>query len=409
MNILIYSINYSPEVTGIGKYNGEMAEWLANHGHEVAIITAPPYYPWWQVQPPYRSWAYRTEQINKIKVYRCPLWVPRQPTGTKRLLHLFSFALTSIPLLLIQLFKRPDVIVVLEPTLFCAPTALGVARLSGARTWLHVQDFEVDAALGLGMVRANGLSRAAANIERWLMNGFDRVSTISDSMLNRLATKGVLRRKSVLLPNWVDAQDIFPLSRASIYRQELNIGNDICVALYSGNMGEKQGLEILLEAAKLLEAEPRLLFVLCGDGAARERLMRMGAGLHNVRWLPLQPMAKLNELLNLADVHLLPQRADVADLVMPSKLLGMLASGRPVLATAHPGTQLAKVVSSCGKVIEPGNAQGIAQELLKFLHAPHERKQFGAAGRQAAQAWDKSNVLYGFESQLHALCDKTTA
>lgn len=383
-----------------------MAEWLANHGHEVVIITAPPYYPWWQVQQPYRSWRYRTELINKVKVHRCPLWVPRQPTGAKRLLHLFSFALTSIPLLLIQLFKRPDIIVVLEPTLFCAPAALGLARLSGARTWLHVQDFEVDAALGLGLVKAKAAGRTAAKIERWLMNGFDRVSTISVSMLERLVTKGIMQEKAVLLPNWVDMQDIFPLPKASIYRAELGIEDDKCVALYSGNMGEKQGLEILLAAARSLQAEPRLLFVLCGAGVARERLMQIGTGLHNVRWLPLQPVEKLNELLNLADVHLLPQRADAADLVMPSKLLGMLASGRPVLATAHPGTQLAKMVSSCGKVVEPGNALGIAQGLLELLHAPQERERLGVEARKAAQAWDKSSVLRGFENQLLVMCNQ---
>jgi colanic acid biosynthesis glycosyl transferase WcaI len=404
VRILIYSINYFPELTGIGKYNGEMAEWLVNHGHEVVIITAPPYYPWWQVQQPYRSWIYSTELINKVKVYRCPLWVPRQPTGVKRLLHLFSFALTSIPLLLIQLFKRPDIIVVLEPTLFCAPAALGLAHLSGARTWLHVQDFEIDAALGLGLVKAKAAARTAAKIERWLMRRFNKVSTISDNMLERLLTKGVAQEKSVLLPNWVDAQDIFPLSKASIYRAELGIEDDKCVALYSGNMGEKQGLEILLAAARSLQAESRLLFVLCGAGAARERLMQIGTGLHNVRWLPLQPVKKLNELLNLADVHLLPQRADTADLVMPSKLLGMLASGRPVLATAHPGTQLAKMVSSCGKVVEPGNAQEVAQGLLELLHAPQERKRLGMEARKAAQAWDKSSVLHGFENQLLVMC-----
>ena len=406
MRILIYSINYSPELTGIGKYNAEMAQWLAEQGHEVGIITAPPYYPWWRVQPPYRSWLYRTEQLDNVKVYRCPLWVPRQPTGVKRLLHLFSFALTSIPQLLLQLFKRPDVLIVLEPTLFCAPAALGVARLSGARTWLHVQDFEVDAALGLGMVKIKGVGRVAEKIERWLMDRFDRVSTISENMIERLAVKGVGQEQRVLLPNWVDAQDIFPMAGVSGYRAKLGIGDDICVTLYSGNMGEKQGLEILLEAARLLQDESGLLFVLCGEGAARERLIRIGADLRNVRWLPLQPVEQLNELLNLADVHLLPQRADVADLVMPSKLLGMLASGRPVLATAHPGTQLAKVVSSCGKVVEPGNAQDVAQGLLELLHAPQRREQLGVAARQAAQAWDKINVLRGFEGQLQVLCNK---
>jgi colanic acid biosynthesis glycosyl transferase WcaI len=403
VRILIYSINYFPEPTGIGKYNGEMAEWLANHGHEVVIITAPPYYPWWQVQQPYRSWLYSTEVIKNVKVHRCPLWVPHRLRGVRRLLHLFSFALTSVPLLLIQLFKRPDIIVVLEPTLFCAPAALGLARLSGARTWLHVQDFEVDAAMGLGLVKAKAAGRIAAKVESWLMSCFDRVSTISDSMLERLVAKGIMRGTDVLLPNWVDVQDIFPLPKASIYRAELGIDDDKCVALYSGSMGEKQGLEILLAAARSLQAESRLLFVLCGAGGARERLMRTGKELNNVRWLPLQPAEKLNELLNLADVHLLPQRAEVADLVMPSKLLGMLASGRPILVTAHPGTQLAKMVSSCGKVVEPGNAREVAQGLLELLHAPQERERLGAEARRAAQAWDKSSVLCAFENQLLAM------
>lgn len=404
MRILIYSINYAPELTGIGKYNTEMAEWLAQQGHKVAIITAPPYYPWWHVQLPYRSWLYRFEQINGVKIYRCPLWVPRQPSGVKRLLHLFSFALTSIPPLMLQISKRPDVVIVLEPTLFCAPSALGMARLAGARTWLHVQDFEVDAALGLGMVNVKGIGRVAEKIERWLMDRFDRVSTISENMVERLARKGADLEQRVLLPNWVDGQEIFPLSESSSYRNKLGIGDDICVALYSGNMGEKQGLEVLLEAAKLLQNEPGLLFVLCGDGAARERLQIMGAELQNVRWLSLQPPERLNELLNMADVHLLPQRADVADLVMPSKLLGMLASGRPVLATAHSGTQLAKVVSSCGTVVEPGNAPEIAQGLLELLHAPQKREQLGAAAREAAKAWDKTLVLRAFEAQLQVLC-----
>jgi colanic acid biosynthesis glycosyl transferase WcaI len=329
--------------------------------------------------------------------------VPRQPSGIKRLLHLFSFALTSIPMLLLHISRRPDVLIVLEPTLFCAPAALGLAQLSGTRTWLHVQDFEVDAALGLGMVKVKGLGGAAVKIERWLMNCFDRVSSISDNMMGLLALKGVPQELRVLLPNWVDAREIHPVHGNNSFRTRLGIGANTCVALYSGNMGEKQGLEILLEAAKLMHEEPDMLIVICGEGSAKERLMQIGAGLTNVRWLPLQPIEQLNELLNLADIHLLPQRADVADLVMPSKLLGMLASGRPILATAHSGTQLAKVVLSCGKVVEPGNAQGVAQGLLELLHAPQQREQLGAIARKVAGEWDKTKVLSEFEIQLRAL------
>ena len=404
MRILIYSINYYPELTGIGKYNAEMAEWFVEQGHEVIVVTAPPYYPWWRVRPPYRAWLYCTEKLKGVKVHRCPLWVPRHPSGIKRLVHLFSFALTSVPLLFLQFFKRPEVFIVLEPTLFCAPFALGVARLSGARTWLHVQDFEVDAAMGLGMVSAKGFGQTAEMIERWIMARFDRISTISEKMVERLVDKGVSRDKCVLLPNWVDSTAIFPTDTSSSYRGRLNIKDDMCVALYSGNMGEKQGLEIIIEAARTLVNEPSLVFVLCGEGGARERLIKRGEGLQNIHWLPLQPVDKLNELLNLADVHLLPQRADVADMVMPSKLLGMLASGKPVLVTAHPETQLAKVVSSCGKVVEPANAQDVAEGLRELLHAPQKRKQLGEIARKMASAWDKTNILSEFETQLQAIC-----
>lgn len=420
MRILIHSINFWPELTGIGKYTGELAEWLSKAGHEVRVVTAPPYYPQWRVAENFSGRAYRREQLLSFEtssfprpssggcltVYRCPLWVPRKPSGIKRLAHLASFAVSSFPIVLSQVLWRPDVVLVIEPPFFCAPQAWLLARLSGGKAWLHVQDFEIDAAFELGLLRAGWVRHFARRMERFIMCGFDRVSTISGGMQQKLLDKGLAAGHAVLLPNWVDTQEIFPLSQKSTYRAELGLDDAVCVALYSGNMGEKQGLETVLEAACLLQHEPNLLFVLCGEGAAQERLMQMGSGFRNVRWLPLQPMEKLNELLNLADIHLLPQRADVADLVMPSKLLGMLASGKAILATAHPETQLAKVVSSCGKVVDPGNAQEVARALLDLLHAPQEREQLGLAARQAAQTWEKTNVLRKLEGQLYALCNK---
>ena len=106
--ILIIGINFSPELTGIGKYTGELATSLFENNHEVHVVTAPPYYPYWQVQVGYKSWQYRQEIWQGIKTYRCPLWVPRRPSGWKRLLHLFSFALSSFPVMLSQIFWRPE-------------------------------------------------------------------------------------------------------------------------------------------------------------------------------------------------------------------------------------------------------------------------------------------------------------
>ncbi len=406
MRILIVGINYAPELTGIGKYTGEMAEWLVTQGHAVRVVTAPPYYPEWHISNAYSAWRYHFEEMNGVSIWRCPLWIPAKPSGLKRLVHLASFTLSSFPVMLGQILWKPDVVMAIEPPLMCAPVSLLVSRLAGAKAWLHIQDFEVDAAFGLGILKSKWLRKVVLHIERALMRNFDRVSTISDKMLEKVSEKGVVSDKSVSFPNWADLAIIFPLEHGSLLRKELGIPADKIVALYSGNMGEKQGLEIILEAANRLVSHPEFQFVLSGEGAAKARLFDAYGHLPNVAWLPLQPVERLNDLLNMADIHLLPQRADIADLVMPSKLSGMLASGRPVLATAHAGTQVAQVVASCGKVVEPGDAQGFVQGLLELVHSAQERTMLGAAARQAAHQWDKSIVLHRFEEQLYGLCNK---
>lgn len=401
MRILMYAINHAPELTGIGKYTGEMAEWLAGQGHEVRVITAPPYYPAWQVDTAYRADRYRSEWLGRVQVTRCPLWVPTKPSGLKRLLHLASFALSSLPVLLARLFWRPQVIFVVEPPLMCAPAAWLAARLSGARCWLHVQDFEVDAAFDMGLLPAGKLRDVVLWGERILMRRFDRVSTISPNMLTRLANKGVPLERTVLFPNWVDIESVFPLPYVSPMRAALGIRDEELLALYSGNMGEKQGLEVVLEVARKLADYPAVRFVLCGDGAARPRLQAAYADLPNVRWLPLQPLEKLNDLLNAADLHLLPQRADVEDLVMPSKLTGMLASGRPVVATARQGSQIAEALLDCGVVVEPGDVESFVRVILELTEDKGRRTELGGRAREYALAnLSKESVLLAFERQL---------
>lgn len=404
MRILINGTNYHPEKIGIGKYTGEMAEWLARRGHEVRVVTAPPYYPEWRVGDSYSASRYRRERLSGVDIWRCPLWIPAKLSGLKRILHLASFALSSLPVMLRQIFWRPDVVLVIEPPLMCAPAAWLTARLCGAKSWLHIQDFEVDAAFELGILRSTRARRFALAAESLLMRRFDRVSTISPRMLERLAEKRVASQNAYLFQNWVDTDAIFPMSAASPFRDELGISPEKIVALYSGNMGEKQGLEIVIEAARLLADEERLVFVLCGEGGARGRLLERAAGLCNVLWLPLQPIERLNELLNLADVHLLPQRADVADLLMPSKLLGMLSSGRPVLATTFLDTQLGQLLADCGELSPPGDSSALADALERMIADPVRRAAQGRKGRLHAESlFDYNRTLIQFEKELTGL------
>jgi colanic acid biosynthesis glycosyl transferase WcaI len=403
MRILIVGINFYPEMTGIGKYTGEMATYLSQAGHQTRVVTAPPYYPYWQVQPGYKWWGYRRENWNGVQVFRCPLWVPSQPTGFKRLLHLSTFALSSLPVLLGQVLWQPEIVLCIAPALMNAPFALIIARLCGAKAWLHIQDFELDAAANLGMLPADhSFTKFAAQVEHWLLNSFEYVSSISNRMLARLAQKGVAPEKTVLFPNWVDTEVIFPSSAAGeMMRKDLSITSDKIIVLYSGNMGYKQGLEVVVETAGLLRSYTNIYFMFCGDGAIRHSLEIATKDLPNVRFLPLQPLERLNALLNMADIHILPQRADAADLVMPSKLSGMLASGKPVIATAKPETGVSEIVKQLGVVVPPQDVSTLANTIIRLAEDPDLRYCMGQKGLNWVMAnWSKEKVLQDFCEQI---------
>jgi Glycosyltransferase len=407
VRILIYGLNYAPELTGIGKYTGEMSSWLAARGHEVHVVTAPPYYPAWSIREDYRGKLYRTEKVpGEPIVYRTPLYVPSKPTGIKRMVHLFSFMLGSLPVMLREAFWRPQIVFTVEPTFFGAPLALLVARTAGAASWLHVQDFEVDAAFDLGLLPAEGLVHdIALGLEEFFTQAFTRVSSISHKMVERALSKGVPVARTVLFPNWVDVDAIHPQPRdaANSFRRELGLEDKI-ILLYSGNMGAKQGLELLAPLARTFENDARVHFLFCGDGAFRPHLETLVAHLPNVTLLPLQPFARLNDLLNAADIHLLPQRAGAADLVMPSKLTGMLSSGRPVIATADAGTQVAQVVEGCGLVVPAEDAPALHAAVQRLIDDEQLRQQLGAAAREyAVEHLGKEQVLLQFERNLQNL------
>lgn len=404
MRILISTINYTPELTGIGKYTGELGQWLSRNGYQVKVVTSAPYYPDWKVFSGYSNRFYYKENIDGVKVIRCPVYIPERPTGIKRILHLMTFAISSLPPMLTQFFWKPDVVLAIEPPLFASPCALLVSKLTGAVSWLHIQDFEVDAAFELGILKSRFARSGVSRVESMLMRKFNRVSTISPKMLEKLELKGVTKSASEYFPNWADIHDIYPIDRVSSFRNQLNIPCSHIIYLYSGNMGEKQGLDIIVEAARRLANKKNISFVMCGQGAAYKSLRVKSQGLSNMHWLDLQPIDMLNELLNLADVHLLPQRANAADLVMPSKLTGMMASGRPVLATVDEDSQIAEFIKDAGVVVPPEDVDSICDAIIRLSNDKELRKVMGEQARKyAVDNLSRDVILEEFDTKLQSL------
>lgn len=402
MRILLYGINYAPELTGIGKYSGEMGAWLAARGHEVRVVTAPPYYPDWQVQLPYKN-HYASEQLDGVRVLRCPLYVPESVSTGKRILHLASFALSSLPRMLAQAFWKPDVVICVVPSLFCVPMSWLVSRLSGARHIVHVQDYEVDAMLGLDMSGGGLVARIARWFERICLRRADVLSSISNSMMDRAIAKGVKPERVLFFPNWSEVDRFLAVGESAReeLRDRLGLSGDKKLCLYSGNIGEKQGLENVLLAADAMRDEP-VEFVLVGQGAGLGFLKQRAEelALPNVRFLPLQPWEDLPALLSLADCHLVVQRKGVADAVLPSKLTNILAVGGQSLITAEKGTELANLCSEyadIAELVEPENLDQLVSGIKAVLTKPRFNE---TAQNYARNNLDKETVLRAFEAEL---------
>ncbi|TCL72985.1 WcaI family glycosyltransferase [Rhizobium sp. BK251] len=361
-SILIYGMNYAPEMAGVGRYTGEIAEHLAALGSQVTVVTCPPHYPGWAVPKGFRN-RYGRGTEGGVRVYRTPLVLRRRMGGVWRLIAPLTFALSSAPVVFWQILRRrPDTVMCVEPTLFASPVALLAASLVGAQTVLHVQDLEVDAAFAVGHLgKAKWLAGLAYGFERLVLRNFDRIITISERMRQKLAEKGIAAEKLAVLRNWVDLEHIFPLEGDTSYRDELGYAAGDFIVLYSGNIGAKQGLNVLLDAAERLSvSRPHIKFVIAGEGPVKDDLVSQYGHLPNLRFLPFQPYARLNEFLNMADLHALPQDRGAADLVLPSKLGGMLASGKQIVVTAEPETELANFLGGSTILIAPGDAEELA-------------------------------------------------
>lgn len=405
MRILFLGLNYAPEEIGIAVYTSGLCEDLAAAGHQVRVISAHPYYPRWKVFPGYGG-GWQRGRENGVDLTRCPIYVPGVPAGPKRLVHHLSFALSAFgPMMKAAVGFKPDLVMTVAPSLVAAPLAWTTARLAGAKSWLHIQDFEVEAAFATGLLNdSSRAARLARAFERRMIKLFDRVSSISPEMCRKLAGMEVASEKICEFRNWADISRVTPLDGSPDFRADWAITTPH-VALYSGNIANKQGIEIIVQAARLLKHRNDLTFVICGEGPNRKNLEEQARDLPNIQFHDLQPVERLGELLGLATVHLLPQKADAADLVLPSKLTNMLASGRPVVATAAPGTGLAREVDGAGFATPPEDATAFATAIETLIDDPITWRRLSANARtKATTVWNRQSIVDGLTENLEELC-----
>lgn len=401
MKVLVWGINYAPEVTGIAPCNVALCEHLRRAGHDVRMLTTFAYYPEWKKSPPDRGRLYRTDVVNHVPVHRCWHYVPARVSSLKRILHEGTFVATSF--LRALFLGKFDVAVVVSPPLLLGAAAALLTWLRATPYLFHVQDLQPDAALGLGMLKPGLFTRLLYRLEALAYRHAARVSGISAGMLRAFARKGVDPGKTVYFPNGAALPAPGSLPAAGAWRQRQGIAADDFLAVYAGNMGVKQGLDIV-PAAAALTREPRVRIALCGHGAARERLAASIArrASPNLRLLPLQDDAAYAEMMVDADLCLITQQSGTGQFFFPSKLLSALAHGKPVLAVADADSELALAVGQggFGFRVDPGDAAGLAAALDRAAHSPGELACCQGAAREFVQAFDADRVLAAFTEVL---------
>jgi len=388
-----------------------MVRWMDEHGIDVDVITAVPYYPEWRVHVGYKGIAFRRELLGRVVVNRCPIYVPKNPSVIRRMLHLISFSVSSFLRLFSIRSQRPDVLVVVEPTLFCTPLVLLYCKVFNIKSILHIQDFEIDAMFGLGMAGGSGgiFERFAYSIESWLMKQFDKVSSISYSMLEKANQKGVAEEKLLFFPNWSDISFVHPEVDGKAMRRKWGVGEGDKVVLYAGNIGAKQGLELVIDAAERFKDRTNVKFFLVGSGAYVSNLVRLSCdrSLTNVEFKPLQAWKDVPAMLSMADVHLVVQRKGAADAVLPSKLTNILSSGGYGVVTAEAHTELGQLVEEYPGIytcVEPENLDAFCAGLEKELDRAQGINT--VARGYAEQNLNKEAILQRFTCDLVELCAK---
>lgn len=403
--ILFIGVNFSPEPIGIGKYNGEMIDFLAKQGYDCTVLTTYPYYPQWAVQEPYTKYKYwykkeiklpQTENALPVTIYRCPMYVPKKPTGIKRMLLDMTFCISAwFKVIQLLVYKKYDVVITVAPCFQIGLLGAFYKKVRGGKFLYHIQDLQIDAARDLKMIQSDWVIKYLLNIEKWILMNADTVSSISVAMMSKIKLKH--DREVVFFPNWVNTTLFYPVHEKEKLKEEFNFNAIDKIVLYSGAIGEKQSLEDILHAAKQLKHITTLKFVICGTGPYKEKLVQLKNdwGLDNVFFFPLQSSEKLNNFLNMADIHLVLQKATVGDLVMPSKLTTILSVGGLAIITAAEESNLYNLIMKyeMGVLVEPENSTALVTAIENILGS--NKKKINQNARKYAEDFLSIDNIFG--------------
>jgi colanic acid biosynthesis glycosyl transferase WcaI len=389
--IVVLVPHFAPDTAPTGEVITRIVDEFIAAGRRIHIVTSLPWYRTHAIEEGWTGRLVRRERTAWGSIIRVHPFPGKSKSNLLR--RAIGFAGFSAIAGVCTLFaggihRRPAAIISMSPPLTLGLTGWLAARLRFTTAIFNIQDVFPDAAIETGAITNKRIISAARWLERVSYQRSDAVVVLSEDLRDNVAAKVSSRHvdKVTVIPNFVDADRIVPMNRMTPYRRELNIGDEI-VVMYAGNVGYSQSLTMLLHAAKHM---PGITFVINGDGAARAELETQAAGLPNIRFAGYQPRDRVGEVLASGDIHVVPLRAGLGAVSVPSKTYSILAAARPVVAAIDPGTEVTRILehSGAGVSVAPDDEEVFTAALQHMVANIDEAREQGRKGRQ----WVETHV-----------------
>jgi colanic acid biosynthesis glycosyl transferase WcaI len=394
MNILILHMRFHPDQTGTAPLVTQLATDLTAAGDQVTVVTSMPHYGRTALPPEYHGKLWHRSTFQGVQVWRTLVYVPPNPSGFHRGLNFLSYTIMSIITGLLS--GRQDIVLCINPPITVGFSGWLVSFLRHIPLVFNVQDVWPDCLVIIGQVRNRLLIRTFALLERFIYRVSSRITVLSEGMKRNLLLKHVEPAKVTVIPNWANLELVTPTEKLNKFRAHHQL-QDHFVVLFAGNLGYIAVLETVLDAAKLIQHDPHILFLIVGEGNAKANLVAYAQqqGLTNVKFVTTQPEEMLSEMLGAADISLVTLNRRLGTLNVPSKVYSIMASQRPVLASVPADSEIVHLVeqAACGMCVPPEDARALARTIQILAQQPALLDYYGKNGRQYVEAHYERHML----------------
>ena len=385
LRLIVLCPHFEPDMAPTGVVMTRIVHELAARGHELHVVTSLPWYRKHQVESGWAGALWRVEKTNWGSISRVQPFAGKTKSNLLRRavgFVLFSYFVGLRALFTGRFWRRVDGVLAMSPPLTLGLIGWHTKLFRGGKLVFNIQDVFPDAAIETGAISNQRVIAAASWLERVSYQRSDSVVLLSDDLANNVQRKleQKFHKRIKVIPNFVDTQAIVPMSRLTNYRRELGIDESL-VVMYAGNVGFSQSLELLLEAARVL---PEVMFVINGEGAARNSLEAKASTFNNVKFGDYQDVSRLSEVLATGDLHVVPLRRGLGSVSVPSKTYSILAAGRPICAAIDLDTEVPRILAAAkaGVCVEPDNQQAFVSAIKAMTLDRKNLEEMGANGRK---------------------------